>query len=160
MANEDVLPRANVGQVREFDPQICDWPIYKRRLDNYFVANNITDGAVKRAILLNALSEEGYKLIYNLSLPILPESKTFAELVDLFNKHFASSESFFAARSKFYSATKNVGENANEWAARSIVIFRLLKLIGFYGIVSLWASQKVLHKLDYSKKILLARFPM
>ncbi|KAJ8937564.1 hypothetical protein NQ318_000105 [Aromia moschata] len=65
------------GQAREFCAQNSDWVIYRRRLDNYFLVNSITDDNKKRAILLNALDEEAYKLIYNLSLPRLPEEKTY-----------------------------------------------------------------------------------
>ncbi|KAJ8946183.1 hypothetical protein NQ318_001695 [Aromia moschata] len=95
-----------------------DWVIYKRRLDNYFLVNSITDDNKKRAILLNALDEEPYKLIYNLSLPRLPEEKTYKELTEIFNKHYKVVETPFVARAKFFAAFKNHHENVNEWAAR------------------------------------------
>ncbi|KAJ8963746.1 hypothetical protein NQ317_008082 [Molorchus minor] len=106
------------GQVREFTGQNSDWPIYKRRLDNYFLVNAIAEDAKRRAILLNALDEEAYKLMYNLCLPRLPEDKTYKELTELFNSYYKVVETPFVARAKFFSAFKNANENVNEWAAR------------------------------------------
>ncbi|KAG5872794.1 hypothetical protein JTB14_014633 [Gonioctena quinquepunctata] len=108
----------NLGHIREFDPHTSDWTIFSRRLDNYFVVNVITDNIKKRAILLNALSEEAYRLIYNLALPNKPEEKEYADLTKLFNDHFKDSESVFAYRYKFYNATKSPQESSSEWAAR------------------------------------------
>lgn len=87
-----------IGHLREFDQRKSDWSVYKPRLENYFVANNITCSLRKRAILLNALSEEGYKLAYNLSLPITPETKPYGELITLLNNHFKTAISVFGAR--------------------------------------------------------------
>ncbi|XP_074037223.1 uncharacterized protein [Leptinotarsa decemlineata] len=104
------------GQVREFRGQDSDWVIYKRRLDNYFQVNDIDDDK-KKAILLNALDEDSYKLIYNLCLPKFPEEKSYQQLTELFSQYFEVSESLFVARSKFFAAFKNQHESANEWAA-------------------------------------------
>lgn len=109
---------SNLGHIREFDPQTSDWTIFIRRMENYFIVNGITDADKKRAILLNALSEEAYKLIYNLSLPNKPEDKDYKNLITLFNDHFKDSESIFAYRYKFYNAVKSTQESSAEWAAR------------------------------------------
>lgn len=106
------------GKMREFSAQNSDWRIYKRRLENYFTVNGITDNEKRKALLLNALDEEAYKLIYNLALPRLPEDKTYNELTELFNTHFKVAESVFVARSKFFTSFKDTHENATEWAAR------------------------------------------
>ncbi|XP_044755016.1 uncharacterized protein LOC123313970 [Coccinella septempunctata] len=109
---------SNIGHLREFDPAISEWSIFKRRIDNYFVANTITDEKRKGAILLNVLSEEAYKLVFNMCLPEEPETKTYKVLSDLLTNHFKPSESVFAARYKFYTAKKGSTETAKEWAAR------------------------------------------
>lgn len=109
---------SHYGNVREFDPSSADWVVYKRRLDNYFTVNEITDENKKRAILLNALNEEAYKLIYNMCLPHFPEGKTYDQLSTLFNNHFKNNESVFAARAKFFEAFRSRMEPVNQWAAR------------------------------------------
>lgn len=106
------------GQLREFCAQTSDWMIYKRRMDNYFAVNSITESTKKKALLLNALDEEAYKLINSLSLPKAPEDKTYEELTTLFNTHFRVAESVFVARSKFFACFKDAHESATEWAAR------------------------------------------
>ncbi|KAK9719446.1 hypothetical protein QE152_g22624 [Popillia japonica] len=46
-----------VGILTEFDPKITDWSVHIGRVEQYFVANDITDDVRKRAILLNGLSQ-------------------------------------------------------------------------------------------------------
>lgn len=108
----------NVGHLREFDPLNSDWSIYKRRNENYFSANEIKDAVRKRAILLNLLSEDAYKLVFDLCLPEEPEKKGYDVLVKLITEHFKPPSSIFAARYKFYRAVKTQNENSREWAAR------------------------------------------
>ncbi|KAG5884697.1 hypothetical protein JTB14_013709 [Gonioctena quinquepunctata] len=103
---------ANLGHIREFET------IFIRILDNYFIVNGITDNTKKLAILLNALSEEAYRLIYNLASPNKPGEKEYADLTKLFNDHFKDSESVLAYRYEFYNATKYSQESSSEWAAR------------------------------------------
>ncbi|XP_045469073.1 uncharacterized protein K02A2.6-like [Harmonia axyridis] len=111
-------PISSIGHLREFDPAISEWSIFKRRIDNYFVANSITDEKRKGAILLNVLNEEAYKLVFNMCLPEEPEIKTYKVLSELLTNHFKPSESVFAARYKYYTAKKVSTETAKEWAAR------------------------------------------
>lgn len=58
----------------------CDWSIFRARLEQYFIANAITD-----AILLNTCDEDAYRLIFNLCIP---ENELYKDLVKLFDKHF------------------------------------------------------------------------
>lgn len=95
---------SNYGYVREFNSQTTDWVIYKRRLENNYQVNGIKEESKKRAILLNALDEDAYKLIYNLCLPTMPENKNYVEITGLFDKYFKSPESVFVSRSKFFEA--------------------------------------------------------
>ncbi|KAJ8977378.1 hypothetical protein NQ317_015493 [Molorchus minor] len=81
-----------IGHLQEFDPANSDWSVFKRRIDNYFVANNITDDKRKGAILLNVLNEEAYKLLYNLCLPEDPERKKYSELIPLLSEYFKPME--------------------------------------------------------------------
>lgn len=117
--NPDVtIKMENVGHLSEFDAINSIWPIYKRRMDNYFIANEITDNKRKRAILLNLLNEETYQLVFNLCLPIEPEKKSYSDLINLIDKHFKPTVSIFAARYKFYNAKKEESESSREWIAR------------------------------------------
>lgn len=88
MPDDQAAATSFIGQLREFQLNITDWNIYKARLKNYFSANNLTDAEKKRAIFLNMLDEESYKIIFNICSPELPEEKTFDALIQLFDKYF------------------------------------------------------------------------
>lgn len=100
------------------NPENADWSVFNKRLENYFTANAIEDDKRKAVILLTSLNEDGYKLIYNLCLPVAPEKKTYAELIKILNEHFKPSLSVFGARYEFYQSKKRPNESAKEWAAR------------------------------------------
>ena len=51
------------GTVSPFDGSKDDWVEYTERLESYFVANDITDVAKRRAIPLNAVGPTTYCLI-------------------------------------------------------------------------------------------------
>ncbi|KAK9704549.1 hypothetical protein QE152_g27785 [Popillia japonica] len=53
-----------IGNLREFSVKDSDWSIFKARLEQYFIANEITEAEIKRALLLNSCDEEAYRLIY------------------------------------------------------------------------------------------------
>ena len=66
-----------VGVVTPFNSKEEEWIDYAERLEHYFIANNITDVAKKRAILLNAVGASTYRLIKTLSLPGVPKRLHF-----------------------------------------------------------------------------------
>ncbi|KAJ8929589.1 hypothetical protein NQ314_017696 [Rhamnusium bicolor] len=108
----------SMGTIHEFKGNQSDWSIFKVRLEQYFIANNIKDAKVQRALLLNACDEEAYRLIYSLCVPNAPEEKTYQEILTICNKHFKSTSRPFMARYKFYSAVKHPDESVKDWAAR------------------------------------------
>lgn len=77
-------------------------------MDNYFNVNKISDSGMKRAMLLNALSEEVYQLSYNLCMPTVHDDKSFDKLIKLLKQYYKSSESVFLSRSKFYESKKGI----------------------------------------------------
>ena len=70
-----------VGQLKEFNFKNSSWQIYSARLKNYFIANKIENEGEKRAIFLNILDEESYKLMFDLCAPTIPESNVFTDLL-------------------------------------------------------------------------------
>ena len=49
------MTTATLGQVEPFNPQVDDWVLYTERLEQFFVANGITDDAKKVAVLLTVI---------------------------------------------------------------------------------------------------------
>lgn len=107
-----------LGSLSVFDAKSSDFTVFKERLNQFFIANGITEEVRKKAILLNTLSEECYVLVRSLCVPDLPESKTFKDLIKILKEHFTPVKSYFAERLKFYSAKRNEKESVSEWAAR------------------------------------------
>lgn len=103
-----------IGHLKEFDHKTCNWGIYKARLQQYFIANRISDAKIKRAVLLNICSESIYQLIYNLCVPEAPETKTYEELEAFLDEHSTEKACEFVARYKFYNAKKHQDESIME----------------------------------------------
>ena len=63
---------AKHGTIGPFCGDADDWLAYTETLEQYFVANDVTEDAKKRAILLSACGTPTYKLIRKLVSPQKP----------------------------------------------------------------------------------------
>ena len=75
---------AHHGTMAEYAPSQETWSEYIKRLELYFVANDVDATMKKRAILLNACGSGTYKLIRNLAAPAKPcdvDNKALVELM-------------------------------------------------------------------------------
>lgn len=95
-----------------------DWKIYQNRLDQFFIAHNLTDDKRKAAILQTAISNDVYRILTNLCFPDEPSAKSYSDVCKLLKGHFTPVVSIFAERSKFYDAKQNDGESITEWSNR------------------------------------------
>ncbi|XP_053624760.1 uncharacterized protein LOC128683306 [Plodia interpunctella] len=117
------MARLTVGTLSTFNHEIQDWPVYKERLEQWFLANDIRAeedkaGVKRRAILLSNLAESSYKLVRDLALPTQISTLDYDGVVKLLDGHFKPKKCTFAERFRFHSATQNVSEGFAEWAAR------------------------------------------
>ena len=120
MVNEQVprnMANSTVGQLTEFN-LTKEWKIFKARVTNYFTANDIDDEGKQRAIFLNVLDEESYRLIFNLCAPTSPEETDYDALIVAMDSYFTPQKAVFAERIKFYEARKEISESVQEWGAR------------------------------------------
>ena len=78
---------ATFGKIDELNVK-DDWSQYIERLGHYFSANDITDISKQKSILLSVVGTETYKLMHNVSVPNLPGTKTYDELVELVIKDY------------------------------------------------------------------------
>ncbi|XP_074032823.1 uncharacterized protein [Leptinotarsa decemlineata] len=102
----------------EFNPAVNDWVVHWKRLQQYFIANNITDDNIKRAILLNGLHQDAYGLLQTLCVPDEPETSSLVILTGHLDNYFKKQNVVFVERFSFYSAFKQETESAQEWSAR------------------------------------------
>ena len=71
-----------VGAIGTFDPTTSKWSSYSERLHKYLVANGITDGRKKVAVLLSVVGGKTYDLLRDLFALNMPNTKTYDELVE------------------------------------------------------------------------------
>lgn len=93
----------SVGRVSEFDGTKDDWLEYVERLQQFFLANGITDKDKQRGILLTVVGAATYKVLRNILSPAKPGEKTYDELVAALAKHFSPPPSEIVERYKFHS---------------------------------------------------------
>lgn len=106
-----------------FNHETQEWSLYKDRLEQWFLANDIGEeadksGSKRRAILLSSFAEQSYKLVRDLALPAAVGSLDYQGVVSLLDKHFKAKKCGFAERARFHTAVQQQHENLAEWAAR------------------------------------------
>ncbi|XP_061725133.1 uncharacterized protein LOC133531050 [Cydia pomonella] len=117
------MAKMSVGFLSVFNHEEQEWLLYKGRLEQWFIANDISEdtdksGAKRRAILLSSLAEPTYRLVKNLALPAEVGSLELAKLTGLLDGHFKTGKCGFAERFKFYAAVQSSSESLADWAAR------------------------------------------
>ena len=94
---------ATYGKVKPFNPKADDLEVYEEQLRFYMVANNITDAAKKRSILLTVCGDQTFKLLRSL----VPDGKldaddiTFNSLLGLLKSHYKKKQSVVVHRFNF-----------------------------------------------------------
>ena len=79
---------ARYGTIEPLNAETDDWKIYVERLDQYFIANEVTDTAKKRAILLTVCGAPTYKLLRSLVKDGDLMSSSYGELVKLLTDYY------------------------------------------------------------------------
>ena len=70
------------GKLEEFDTANGDdWVQYIERMEHYFLANDITDAAKQRSILISSMGQKAYRILRNLVAPDKPTDVSFKNLV-------------------------------------------------------------------------------
>ena len=100
-----------IGKLVDFDPAVETWEQYAERLQHFFDANEIQDDSRKRSILLSVLTPKNYKLLRSLLSPEQPRDKSFAQIVEVLQKHHTPSPSEIVQRFKFHSRSRKEGES-------------------------------------------------
>ncbi|XP_022816983.1 uncharacterized protein K02A2.6-like [Spodoptera litura] len=111
------------GILSVFDHNVQSWETYKGHINQWYVANDITEvsdptGIKRRAILLSALADGTHKLAVDLALPKQLQDVPYEDILRLLDEHFTPKRCGFGERFKFYAATQQEGETYAQWAAR------------------------------------------
>ena len=109
----------NHRMIGPFDSSQEDWLSYIAHLQNYFIANDITDDIVakRQAILFSVCGVSTYRLIKSLAAPTKPEEVSFDNLVKLVEGHHNPEPSATVQRFKFHSCCRQPGETVSTYVA-------------------------------------------
>ena len=72
---------------------------YVKRLENFFLANDIDDDEKKRAVFISIIGPSMYKTLRNLVTPAKPADKTLTKLVKVLLTHLKPKPSEWSASS-------------------------------------------------------------
>lgn len=100
---------AKIGELKEFNIHE-DWALWKERLDQYFLANDIPNQK-KVALLITLLGSDGYALLRNLCTPTVPSDKSFEELTGIMESHLQPQPNIIAERFKFKGCRQKESES-------------------------------------------------
>ena len=105
------------GTLGEFNARNESWETYVDRMDEFFVANNVTQATTKRAILNSNVGTTTYQLLANLVSPKKPKELTYDELVEKLIKHYSPAKSSIMARHDFDNRLRRHGESVLDYLA-------------------------------------------
>ena len=77
----------NFAGIAEYDSEREDWSSYVKRIELFFIANDVTDKVKKKAMLLSCCGFATYRIFKGLTAPAKPAEKTFSDLVSLMKDH-------------------------------------------------------------------------
>ena len=108
MAVIGVLDKFDINGEESFD-------VYYERVDLFFLANDITDAAKKKATFLTSIGVDAYRLVRSLCTPDMPSDKSLTDIVKLLKDHLAPEPNSILERFKFYSRNRKDGESVADY---------------------------------------------
>eukprot|EP00731_Ephydatia_muelleri_P019872 Em0012g697a len=105
------------GNLRVFDRDLEDWASYCERVEQYFIANGISNADRKRAILLSVCGPATFKLIRSLIAPDKPSDKSFEQIVKAVSDHLCPTPSSILQRFYFNSCVQKESESIAQFVA-------------------------------------------
>lgn len=103
---------ANIGKMDVFDDTQESWASYTERLEQYFIVNKVADDKNVQA-LLSLIGQKTYGLLCDLTAPVKPASRTFADLVAIWQAHLSPKPLVIAERFRFHKRDQREGESGN-----------------------------------------------
>ena len=101
---------ASLGAIGMFRSNLEDWQSYVKRLQQFFVTNDIRGEEEQHAILLSTVGATTYQLIRNILAPVKPNDTSFTDIVDAVQQHRQPKPSVIVQHFMFHSRVRNSGE--------------------------------------------------
>ena len=87
-----------VDALGPFDQGTTQWSSYAERMEEYLLANGVTEERKKVAILLSTIGSQMYDLLKDLYTPDKPNTKSFEEIVTKLTEHLEPKPTVIAER--------------------------------------------------------------
>ena len=109
-----------LARAPEFDATVESFSAYTRRLEQYFVANDIesSQNVKRRAIFLSAIGPVTFALLEDLIAPVKVSDKKYEDLMKCLNEHFEPSPSTIVARFRFHTCDREDGASVATYVAQ------------------------------------------
>jgi len=104
--SKDIRVLGNIGHVMEFDGTE-DWRLFGQRYRKQR----------KVPVLLSVIGPRSYKIVKELSDPILPKDRSLIDICDLLKGHFTPTLPVFRKRMDFFELKQKDGESISAWFA-------------------------------------------
>ena len=111
------MATTTIGTLVAFDAKAQTWEEYCEILEQFFAANEITEAARQRAVLISVVGPTTYSLMRSLVSPMKPKDKSYVDLVKLLKNHYHPKPSEIVQRYKFDSRTRKPGESVSDYVA-------------------------------------------
>ena len=108
---------ALLGRTDSFDLKKDNITEYIERVEQYFIANDVTGGKTQTAIFLTVIENETYSLLRNLLAPELPAGKTVKMLSETLIDCLKPQAMIIAECYKFYCRDQSENETITEYLA-------------------------------------------
>ena len=105
------------GHQEVFDRDLEDWASYCERVEQYFIANGISNADRKRPILLSVCGPATFKLIRSLIAPDKPSDKSFEQIVKAVSDHLCPKPSSILQCFYFNSCVQKESESIAQFVA-------------------------------------------
>ena len=105
---------AAIGHIEEYRPENGLFSSYLKRVEQFFIANEIKDER-KKATFLGLIGSQAYSLLKNLISPNIPKDKYYTELVTTLKGHYEPKPLIIAEGFHFHRRSQAVGESVNEY---------------------------------------------
>ncbi len=93
------------------------WSSYAERMEDFFLANCVSEPRQKVAILLSTVGAQTYKILRDLCSPDKASSKSFTDLVSLVQNHFHSKLTIITERYRVHQRNQAVDESISKYVA-------------------------------------------
>ncbi len=101
----------------EFKPEVHDFIVYRERLEQRFLALDVTEDK-KVPILLSSIGQSAYKTLKDMCFPEVPAEKTFKDLADILKRQYSSKTNPWKQRKLFFEMKQQDGEAIIEFLTR------------------------------------------